>query len=825
MLTNKPAILEEYRFADADIERVVFESIYAELGDDPGAWDHINRYDARLLCDAMSTFTKKTLTFRPMRDAILRRGKKRGIRRGLVMEFLYRFMDLYEGEDADHARKLIPLLYENKNGYWVLFHDRRATSFRNFISINAYGNRYFYCLQTDDRLILDLLAAFFFTREVNYITYPSCRFMERLVSIIVKVFSRRGVTGFGDMDQEVFFDLVDEARQMEEWRTLTSVFVMLYRYGIESLGFNVDGGPYIERDTFFMNYLIHFLFREYTCRENTFVVNRRDPGWSRVPVDEPVPHPSLRGLVSTLINGGKLSSYEYRVIKGHLFRSLGEPAGRDWSQFRFTEDMFFRQAAYYRKLLKDRPDRFLFAVGGLRVLYLTVNELSGGAFLREAKVLTYGVLTTPCFIKYVEEGYEFTHYSPYVRVDSGKKRVFIVVGFDTMKKSLLREDYISVNFSSITDSFYRSQAWLCVTSTRKRLYRVGLPYTLRYMLPYLYRLKQTEGYRSPNHREFTVWDAVKIAEFFGRISNTDLTYNSFLTDVRDFLRWAQGEGQIKVDPLVFSLLCKRKIAHQPTDTPVVPTDHMTRLGAHMTERSKKELWYAQAFIIMNLLAITPIRVGTICRFRKDELTFDRMLNSYVFKGTSKGTHGGAGTIALGSKANGLIDRALQLSEIIGADCPDPGMRDYVFVCQVRLHYDVFSSSHFRRILRRCCDECGLPPYGANNLRATYMTNVYLEASANGRTDEFMLKLFSYHRNKSTTLEHYVNHEEALAMLTDFLKKGSDWEKTVYPDERKALQMVIEDLRGLLAEAGSEGERTALRADIRNYERLLEKISN
>ena len=807
-------------FADPLIEEMARQLILDHCGPDE-TMHRLYRYGARLFLKLITPLTRETLSLRTLREGFSRLNHHY-VFCHLVLLFMARFKDYYAADDAEDAREVIPHLSASHDGFWHLSAEG-IHSFRNLVYYHFYDRGKILHIVTDNDFVRSIAKSFLASTKWQHTTLVTQELTDFFVRTLETVVQRRGVTRPEEIDQEFFFDFIDSVRACgEASKREVGVWVGFFKHGAAHLGFSLDEGPYFNSNCLFGPALARLLNEEYTCRENVFLLKRRDKGFADVVVHVALPNPSLRPVFVRLLSEMGLSSYEYRAVQGHLITSLGPLS--DPSTFTFTEERFFLQVAYFRMLYQGDERNFGFCVGALRALYVAVDYVSKGAFFRDARLLTYGVLTTPRFIEYIVRDYIISLYSPYDTVTDGIRRVFIVKGFDSYKRTLLRDDYIGIDFSVITNPFYRSLAWRCVTSTAKRLYRPGLHCVLRRLFVFLDALKKTSGYRSPDEHVFTVWDAVMVAELFDQQSKSPRAYNALVMEVKDYLRWARSSGLVSVDPVVFDVFKKKKLPHAPTNTPVISDEAITKLGAWLNGRALKESKYAQAFIILSLLILTPMRVGHVCRLRKDELQFDELLNSYVFIGISKGTQGGKGVIVLGGGTNDLIRKALELSEEIGQGCPDPGMRDYLFVCRERQHYDVFSTVRFRKIFERANAACGYS-YGPANIRATYMTKAYIEASQAGRANDYVLKLFSYHRSSGTTLENYVNHDEALAALTDYLKEGNNWEKTIYPDEIMALREVIEQTKDLMENAPDEETRRLLAQDLRDYEKQLKKLSS
>ena len=469
------------------------------------------------------------------------------------------------------------------------------------------------------------------------------------------------------------------------------------------------------------------------------------------------------------------------------------------------------------------PKRRTQAMSFVKNFYFSVDELMDGEFLRSSHVVTYNMLASPNFVLYLDQGYEFTEYSPYDSVVDGKKRIFLVKGFNQYRKILLREDYISIDYSAIKNPFYRELAWRSTTSTKGRLYRSSFACTLRLFLPALFKLKRSDGYYTPQLGIFTVWDAFFMYAFFEHNSNSITTFNHWMMDIRDFLNWADESKAIVVEKASLMVLKNKKKPTLPTNTPVLPDEHVTKLSEAVIQRGKEDSTWTQVLILLHLSLFTPLRIGQSCSLLRNELQYEAAYDSFSVVSSNKGTRGNMGQIVLGGIVTDLIKKALGINDKVGLGCTDEYLREQVFLYECNSKYYVFNSRKFNAMLTEVCTACGLPKYTSKNLRATYMTKAYIEACRSGAKKDYLLKLYSYHKHAGTTLENYVNHEEALANLSEELKKEQDWKRTMCPDEIQALDNVIVEYQTLIAEAPTKESRLQLENELKDYQTKRDEL--
>lgn len=799
-IANKAEFRAQFEFADTTFRTGAWLALKAVYGPYKG-WDKMARLDARNFLAAVKDFTPETLSLGSLKSALLRFNSEPRLHR-VAFFFLSQVKDSYCAEDAAEFHELIAPLEESGKSYRILF-NKDVHSFRDVAFNRYYKDRNFHIVRTRSAVMKSIYRRLLMNTRWAYAGKPTQERFDGIFALIDEA-ADHPLKSPSELSVSLFFNIMDILNRRfangmitaDERRIAISDIFQVYRYCIRYEGNILPDLPLIDLRILFSGESVKFFVSEYVSREHTFVFNRR--GKSRIGrlVSVDIDNPVVRSSYGYLLRSGRVAQEEFCACKDTLAKSLGEHVNTIGRSEQWDESILMGQVNYYREYYKDKKQRTC-AMSFVKALYISIDEQTNGDFFRNTQTVTYGLLITHRFVRYCDEGFEFRVWSQYDDVADGKKMVFIVRDFNRLMKKYLKEDYIAVDFSMIHNPFYRSLAWKSITSKPGRLYRVSFAYTLRHLLPMLALLKHQKGWITPEFQEFSLYDAIATRAFFENKSDSDLTYNNYMMNVRDFLRWANASGEIAVDEVVYEMLTNKKLSTGPTNTPVLTDEDFTTLSAWFFEKSKDDPLYSQAFILMNICAVTPIRIGHACSLLHRELVFDDKLNSYIVLSTSKGTRGNIGEIVLGEKANLFIKKAIVVSEKTGLDCTQEDLREQLFLYCEKGKYAVWTPKKFGKFLKDACEACNLPAYNSKNIRATYMTRAYIEACESGVVNDWLLKLHSYHRNNGTTIEHYVNHDEALAALTDSLKRGNDWQKTIYPDERKALQDTLEDYQTIL----------------------------
>ncbi len=818
-----------FPFADGVIEYAVWSAIIQILGK-PNTWNKYNRLLARRFLKAMQNVTVESLSFQELKDCLDTQPDTWRLHR-VLWTFLCKIKRFYHAYDEVAFRELVGRLERAGDSYSILF-DVDVHSFADVAYCDYYKQHNYFIIRTQNDILKKMYRDALMYSSWSFGPKPTQGRLDNLFRLIDDVAINHPIERLEDFDIWFLYDLMDELKDRENVGRLNQEsrhaairdILHLYRYCIRNKKSVMPWGMIDVPEILCSPSAVKFFATEYVNREVTYVFNPRyGSPHSGVLVTLDIENIALRSVYAHFLHNRKVSKYEYWRCKDTLVKSLGRYANNvGLPGHPFDEVTFRYQIDFYRRLYKPDNHRSE-AIAFVKGFYLSINEQSNGSFFRNAETLTYRLLTSNRFVSYCDEGYVFRRYSPFDRVKEGKKIVFLVFGMNRHRKHLLSEDHIAVDLSGIKDIDYRNIAWRAVTSTTERLCRPSFRGVMCESLTFLSRLKSSENYRFPQRNIITAWDAMFISEYYKGKCETVSSYNNAMMDLRSFMRWARDSKALTIDVGVFKVIGSRKTFKKPTNTPVVSDEELTALTCYFAKRARQSTLYGQALILLNLCIITPLRIGHSCSLLHSELSYDEHMGSFFVTSTSKGTRGGVSEIVLGGRADEFIKKAKSLSLKIGMDCTQENLRQQLFLYEYNGRYNVFTPRKFGVLLSEACVELGLPHYTAKNLRATYMTKAYVEASANGYANEFVLKLFAYHRNAGTTLEHYVNHAEALAALTDYIKRGNDWNQTIYPDEKEALKEVISTYMSLLAATDEGPAKDQLRLELRDYEKQLESI--
>lgn len=830
---NKEEFKAQFEFADPNLKTAAWLALEAAHGP-YNEWHRTACMDARRFLACVKDFTPATLSLASLKSSLMSCNSESRLHHTAFF-FLSRVKDYYCADDAAEFHELIGPLGQSGYAYSILFNED-VHSFRDIAAVRYYNRRNFYLIRTHSEAMKPIFRRALFNTRWTCADKPGQKRFDFIFALIDEA-AGRPLSDPSDLCASLFFDAIDLLNRKfadgmitaENRRSAIGDIFQIYRHCIRHEG-NVRAdflGDEFSPNILLTRESVKFFVSEYVTRERTFVFRRRGSRTYGKLVTINIDNPTVRSAYGYLLRSGRVAQEEYCACKDTLAESLGQHVNTIGTSEPWNESILLEQVNFYRQNYADRKQRTA-AIAFVKHLYITIDEQSDGAFFRNAHTMTYGLLVTRPFVRYCDEGFEFRVWSQFDDVTEGEKIVFIVRGFNKVRKKYLNEDHIAVDLSPIQDPFYRSLAWKAITSKPKRLYRVSFAYTLRHLLPLLAKLKRHPAWLTPDLRTFSLYDALAIRALVEMLSascaSCDFVYNTEMMNFRDFLRWASMSGVLTVEEAAIKSLPNKKHTLTPTNTPVLSDDDLATLNGWFLEKSKKDPKYAQALILLNIICITPLRIGHICTLLHQEIVFDDKLGSYVVLSTNKTSGGNIEEYVLGEKANDFIKKAIEISEQTAHGCTSENLREQLFLYCENRKYFVWKPRKFVQYLHKACAACNLPAYNSKNLRATYMTRALIEACEKGEANKFLLKLYSYHKSNGTTLEHYVNHDEALAALTDSLKRGNDWQKTIFPDERKALLATLKDLKLVLDNITDSEQLAIVSNQIQEIQNKLDSLN-
>ena len=667
--TNKTIFgIEIPVFRDSTVEECAILTLHDVYGQSREL-DHYDRIDTRKFLRAMSGMTIDNFSLESVKKAIANVKEKSRLHR-IIYQFIIRFEKHYAGPDEEAFRSILPYIKKKQRMSRKIF-GPDVTSFEVITYTCCYGKTYFYILRTENELLRDLFKQQY--TKTGFITNPTPT--QTRTDLLIKILERNmNPPGTGGKPFSVggLFRIMDNIKDLflkgkidaNDKRDLISETMRFYRY---CLGKNL-----VEAEAPLTNLSLigskgttqFFLSGGYISREKTYIFRNHEQKRTGHVITIDIDNPFIRTAIGQLLLSGKVATEEYHACRDTFVDSLGDYADTIRSNEDWNEATLFHQVNYYRRLYEGKKQR-TYALSFIKTFYLTVNNLTNGGFFRKARTLTYRSLSSHQFIVYCDMGYEFRPYSDYEVVTEGKRIVFIVKGLNKKMRKYGKVDCISVDFSEITNDYYRNIAWRAITSKEERLYRTQFRHTLRHLLGYLAKLKRKDGWWTPDFKTFSFYDALATAAFFLDRSESIHTYNNWMFNTRDFLRWAENTRHLAVEKVAYDILSNMKIVKATTNTPIVPDKHLDTIMAYFANRAKDDTNYAQALILLNLISLTPLRIGHACSLLEEELVYDTETESYFVHSTSKTTNGDETTTVLGRHADRFIRKALSLSREIG----------------------------------------------------------------------------------------------------------------------------------------------------------------
>lgn len=775
---------------------------------------------------AVKDFTPETLSLASLKAAISQSGLGYRLHH-LAYVFLLLVKEDYCADDAEEFHEIIGLLESLIQPYKVVFR-KNVNTFRDLAFYKNIKKYHFVVIKTQSESLKAFFRRVMINFEWNYRYFLSQSDVDHFIGYLDEA-AGYTLSDPSEITVSLFFKVMDLFNQKTQDGILSmdsrsfAIYGLFsfFRYCIKHEGVIFPEQPLMDLNIFFSKETVEFFNYRYSSRENTVAVFLRGREAAMLQ-DIEIFNPAVRSTYVAFLQSKRIYQKEFYFGHRIFVASFGKHLDTIGVTEKWTGSILFEQIRYYLDFYGSNSEQKVFAMAYIKNFYLFLDDLSGGEFFRSTPNISYRLLVSWSFVPFIEQGYDFKVWGPYENFDCGEKIVFIVKDFNIRSRRFRKDDFISVDFSSIRNPLYRSLAWKAVTSEPRRLINASFRFVLKFFLIELYNLKCQEGWLTPDLRIFSIFDALAIKMYFEDRFGTNIYYKDSIAMIRDFLRWADNANEMYVNDSVFDLF-KTTGNSGPTNTRIVNDEEFTTISEWLLEKAKEDIRYAQALVLLNISILTPLRISHSCSLRLEELVFDDKLNSYVVHSNSKGTRGNVCNIVLGEKANLFIKKAIAISGQVGPGCSQEDLREQVFLLCRNGRYSVWRPRLFYQILIRACEACSIPRMSAKNLRATYMTRAFLEASERGELSKEVLKYLSYHRSSGTTIEHYVNHDEALAALTESVNRGGDWQKTNFQDDRKALETTIADYRALLDRTDDPEEKVIIKRDMMALQQKLDSI--
>lgn len=474
----------------------------------------------------------------------------------------------------------------------------------------------------------------------------------------------------------------------------------------------------------------------------------------------------------------------FELCRPLFARSLRETIYNIRTYKDFTEETFVRQLEYYKSKFARDPLALKEVIEAIRRFYAHhIDNHPDWEIFKNSTRFSKATVKSPQFSNLYIDGYEFVTSS---NLDYRKDITKVVVSFtpsDYRGHSNMYDAYYKINCSDIPNRSYRNLFLRYIFSSMTLSTKHRDSTYLMDMLRFLFSIKTMPGAPSNDLKHLSAFDADQIRTYVLNRDISDKGKGKILNAIKQFFIWAEDSEAMTIAPMALVHFRSLPSSRCKTDIKSVPQEHIEAIAKYLIEKRGKAFRYELCFVVLNLILQTPFRVNDICRLERDCLIETGKKDVYIIRLKSK------------TSADEYEDRTIPLATYRLVKQTLKRTEQYVKLCSMEEHRNKlllmpsptiggiipYGPDNFHRMLSGACIALGLPPYSSGNLRKTYMTFTYIESTKRTKEDgEYFLKTNTYHKNKRTTLTHYVDKSKVLMNSSFGYSLGSE-------DELKAIE--------------------------------------
>lgn len=485
-----------------------------------------------------------------------------------------------------------------------------------------------------------------------------------------------------------------------------------------------------------------------------------------------------------------------RTVAEVFGKSLGKYENEVHSATDFNATMLFEQTGYYKKRFNNNEDMrragLKFVVNFYRWLVRSNPEHN---YFENEFHMSDRLLFNNQLSELIDRNFYFTTLNP-ANIPFGKERVcFILKGFDSTSTRITNDDFVTIDFSGLSSTFYRDLLieFIVTSPSTSAIKWVGIPAYIREGMEKVYIAKQNPSYPNKRLDYLTNQEAVFIRHVFDAQEIGIRTKNNKIGAVRRFLSFCVDKHAIEVDDLFFDYLIQYEEPNKNTAR-TVPDKVLTKLNKYLLDKSKGNLFYKEMFVIFHLAIQTEFRINQICHLQVNCIRPTIKPNQFEVLSNSKTSHGRKNSYVISTMTYNLLMDIIEETESIREACPVDSMKQYIFIYNqsaVNNRPVVFSDAIFSRYMGKACEALKIERYTAANLRDTHMTKALEHIMRNGKSDMEM-SVLSKHTYLDTTKNHYIEMElEKMLESTYGITIGTELIQT----DSKVVDEIPEHLQG------------------------------
>lgn len=236
------------------------------------------------------------------------------------------------------------------------------------------------------------------------------------------------------------------------------------------------------------------------------------------------------------------------------------------------------------------------------------------------------------------------------------------------------------------------------------------------------------------------------------------TRNNYIYPVLSFIKYLDESSDIEIDKSSYFYL-NNKGSLNTNGAKGLKRDDLQLLEQTMNKHKYDTFEDLAFYTMFHICLNTEFRVSQIAGLSINCVQPAMKANEYVIRSISKVSYGKEMDMPCALVLKRIIDEYLVATAETREACTNQAIKKNLFFSynKSKKFYRSVKGAKFSAVLRKRCEEVGMPIYTAKNLRVTYLTNAKELIMREGKSDAYMLGL-SGHRNIDTSNNHYIEEK-------------------------------------------------------------------
>lgn len=236
------------------------------------------------------------------------------------------------------------------------------------------------------------------------------------------------------------------------------------------------------------------------------------------------------------------------------------------------------------------------------------------------------------------------------------------------------------------------------------------------------------------------------------------TRNNYIYPISNFIKYLDESSDIEIDKSSYFYL-NNKGALNTNGASGLKRDDLKLLEQTMSKHKHDSFEDLAFYTMFHICLNTEFRVSQIAGLSINCVHPAMKTNEYVIRSITKVSQGKELDLPCALVLKRIIDEYLVATAETREYCTNYAIKNKLFFSysKSKNYYKNIQGKKFSAMLRKRCEEIGIPLYTAKNLRVTYLTNAKELIIREEKSDAYMLGL-SGHRNIDTSNNHYIEEK-------------------------------------------------------------------